>query len=158
MLIKKYKQLIYLLLVIMWMLTVFIFSNQNGEMSQKTSNSITKIVVKVLTYNKNLTEESKNVLMTKTDYIIRKLAHFSIYMLGGMLIYNYINTYSIKPNKKLIISIIFGITYAITDELHQYFIAGRSSRILDVYIDSLGIIVGTIFINLINKTKSFDKC
>lgn len=151
MLITKYKQLIYLLLVIMWMLTVFIFSNQNGTASQKTSSSITKIVVKVLTYNKNLTEESKNVLMTKTDYIIRKLAHFSIYMLGGILIYNYINTYSIKPNRKLIISIIFGITYATTDELHQYFIAGRSSQILDVFIDTLGIITGVILINNIIK-------
>ncbi len=150
---KNYKRVIYLLLVIVWMTTVFTFSNQKGEESQKTSSSITKLIVQIITYNKNLTESEQKILIEKTDFIIRKCAHFSLYALGGVLIYNYINTYYVKQNKKICISIILGIIFAITDEFHQFFISGRSAQILDVCIDSLGIVVGVILIKLLKKQK-----
>jgi len=147
----KCKKRAYLALIILWMLTVFLFSNQNGEESQKTSNFVTEIVVRILTYNQNISEIQELNLIEKTGYIVRKFAHFSIYLLGGILICNYINTFDIKTNKKIIISIIIGVLYAAFDEFHQYFISGRSAQILDVCIDSLGIIVGVILISIIKK-------
>lgn len=149
----KYKKIIYLALIIIWMLIVFMFSNQNGNESHETSQTITKIVVRILTYNQNLTESQEINLIESTNYFIRKLAHFSIYAIGGILIYNYINTFELRQNKKVIISIIVGGLYATFDELHQYFIAERSAQILDVCIDSSGIIIGVIFTYLINKIK-----
>lgn len=147
----KCKKIIYLALVIMWMITVFSFSNQNGEESQKTSNFVTEIIVKILTHNQNISEAQKLNIIENTSYIVRKLAHFSIYLLGSVLIYNYINTFDIKTNKKFIISIMIGVSYAVFDEFHQYFVAERSAQILDVCIDSLGIITGIILISLIKK-------
>lgn len=148
---EKLKKLIYLALIIIWMLTVFMFSHQKGEESQKTSNSITKVIVQILTHNQNITEAEQLALIEKTDYIVRKLAHFSIYLLGGILIYNYIKTFDLKTNKKIIISIMIGVLYATFDEFHQYFVAERSAQILDVCIDSLGIITGVILISLTKK-------
>lgn len=148
---EQCKRLIYLVLIIVWMITVFMFSNQNGDESQKTSKSVTEKVVQVLTYNKAVTESEKLKLINDTDYIVRKLAHFSIYTLGGILIYNYINTFELKPNKKYIIPIMIGVLYATLDEFHQYFISERSAQILDVCIDTLGIIIGIILISLIKK-------
>ena len=87
----KYK-IIYLVLVLIWMLTVFMFSCQNGEQSQNTSGKVTELIVKIITHNKNITEFKRLELIENTDYYIRKLAHYSIYALGGILIYNYINT------------------------------------------------------------------
>ena len=66
---KNYKRVIYLLLVIVWMVTVFMFSNQKGEKSQKTSSSITKLIVQIITYNKNFTESEQKILIEKTDFI-----------------------------------------------------------------------------------------
>lgn len=147
----KSKNIIYLTLVIVWMLTVYIFSSQNGEQSQKTSNYVTEIIVKIVTFNNDMTQTQKLYIAENMDYIIRKFAHFSIYLIGGMLIYNYINTFDIKVNKKIIISIMIGELYAAFDEFHQYFVSGRSAQILDVCIDSLGIITGIILISLIKK-------
>lgn len=148
------KKIIYLVLVIIWMIAVFMFSNQKGDESQKTSNTVTKIIVKILTYNQNISENEEETLIEKTDYIVRKIAHFSIYLLGGVLIYNYINTFDIETKKKIIISIVIGILYAVFDEFHQYFVGGRSARIFDVCIDSLGIIAGVTIIYLTQKNKS----
>ena len=149
----KLKRAIYLILIIIWMLTIFMFSNENGDESQRTSRSITQIVVKILTFNQNITEEQELHLIESTDYIVRKTAHFSIYVLGGILIYNYINTFNLKRNKKIIISILVGIVYAMCDEFHQYFVADRSAQILDVCIDSLGGITGVTSVYLIKNIK-----
>lgn len=150
---EKVKKFIYLILIILWCLTVFMFSGQNGEQSQSTSKRVTKIIVQALTQKQNLTEEQKSQLIENTDYAVRKLAHFSIYTLGGILIYNYINTFKLKARRKIIISIITGVIYAAFDEFHQYFVAERSAQILDVCIDSLGVITGTTLIYLVRKIK-----
>ena len=148
---QKINKIIYLALIIIWMLTVYMFSNENGNESQNTSRSVTKTIVKIITYNQNLTEEQELTLIENTDYVVRKLAHFSIYLLGGILIYNYINTFNLKGNKKIIISVIIGVLYATFDEFHQYFVAGRSGRIIDVFIDSSGVITGITLIYLVKK-------
>lgn len=148
---EKLKQSIYLILIIIWMLIVFMFSNQNGGTSQGISRKVTTTIVRIVTQNQNLTDEQTNKIVENTDYLVRKLAHFSIYAVGGILIHNYINTFNIENKKKIIISISVGVIYAIFDELHQYFIAGRSARILDVCIDSLGVITGTILIKFTKK-------
>jgi len=152
------KKIAYLIFVIIWMLLVFMFSSENGSKSQETSKTVTKTIVKILTYNQDLTEEQQNILINKLDYIVRKIAHFSIYAIGGVLIYNYINLYNIKVNKKIIISILIGGIYALFDEFHQYFISDRSAQILDVCIDIFGVLTGVALIYLIKKLKKTLSC
>lgn len=55
-------------------------------------------------------------------------------------------TYSLEKTKKqkILYSLLFGILYASTDELHQYFVPGRSARLFDVGIDTLGVFTGII--------------
>lgn len=156
------KKILYLALVLIWMLMVFMFSNQNGEKSQGTSRKISVIVAKIFTHNQEINEDEKEARIEKVDYAIRKIAHYSIYTLGGMLIYNYIRTFNIKKTKVILISILVGIIYATTDELHQYFMDGRSAQITDVVIDSLGIFTGVIIMykiknNLYNKNSKGEK-
>ena len=150
---ENFKQIIYLALIIIWMLTIFLFSNENGNDSQKTSRIITDKIVQVLTYNQDITEEQELNLIENVNYIVRKFAHFSIYVLGGILIYNYIDTLNLKANRKIIVPIIIGALYASFDELHQYFVDGRSAQILDICIDSLGVITGVILTDLIKRNN-----
>jgi VanZ family protein len=149
---SKYK-IIYLVLVLIWMLTVFMFSSQNGEQSQNTSGKVTQLIVEIITHNQNITASEKLELIENTDYYIRKFAHYSIYALGGILIYIYINTYNASNKKVILISILIGVIYAISDESHQHFTSGRCASVLDVVIDSFGIITGIILINIIKKAK-----
>ena len=148
---EKLKQIIYLSLVLIWMSTIFMFSNQTGGESQGLSQKVTKVIVEIITYNQDIEEVEKLELIENTDYFIRKLAHFSIYTLGGILIYNYINTYNLSKKNVILISILIGVTYAITDEMHQYFTSGRSARIFDVLIDSCGVVAGITIVNITKK-------
>lgn len=150
---KNKNKIIHLVLVLIWMLTVFMFSSQNGEQSQNTSTKVTELIVEIITYNQNITKAEKLELIENIDYHIRKLAHYSIYSLGGILIHNYINTYNATNKKVILISILIGVIYAISDELHQYFTLGRCASVLDVLIDSFGIITGIILIKIIKKAN-----
>ncbi len=49
-------------------------------------------------------------------------------------------------------SLIIGILYAISDEIHQLFVPGRSGKVTDVIIDSLGILTGIVFFLIVEKT------
>ena len=60
-------------------------------------------------------------------------------------------TYEINNKKRAIITIVSGALYAMTDEIHQTFISGRSGQITDVLLDTFGVIVGTIFVTYIFK-------
>ena len=145
---KEVLKVINIILVLIWMITVFGFSNQNGTQSTNTSQTVTKVVVKPI-----LTEDEKKnkTIIKDTEKVIRKLAHYTIYTIGGALILNY--AYSTKSSKKkqIIYSVLFGFMYAITDELHQYFISERSARIFDVCIDTLGVITGILIYSVIRE-------
>lgn len=52
------------------------------------------------------------------------------------------STYKLKQNKRIWISLIVGVLYASSDEIHQYFVPGRSARVFDVMIDSAGVCLG----------------
>ena len=62
-----------------------------------------------------------------------------------------------------LVGALIGTTYAITDELHQRFIPGRSAQIIDVVIDAEGNLLGVLGVLLIvmlikrNKEKRKNK-
>jgi len=72
--------------------------------------------------------------------------HFFIYLfLAYFLIRALRKTYPDKPAIKIVFfTIIFGIIYGTMDEFHQVFTPGRSVSGFDVFIDSLGTIIGSI--------------
>ena len=49
--------------------------------------------------------------------------------------------------------IIFAFLYAISDEIHQYFIPGRTCRFRDTLIDLTGILIGIFIFNKIFSKK-----
>ena len=84
--------------------------------------------------------------------MVRKTAHITEYFILFILIYINIKEYKIKDIYK--VSIILSILYAIFDEFHQLFINERSGKVTDVLIDSVGVIIGYLFIKFINKRKN----
>ena len=152
------KRLIFLILVIIWMIIVFYFSNQPSDASEETSLLTTERIVEVITANKNTSRQKRFEMIQELDPAIRKLAHYSIYTLGGIIIINYINTYDIAERKKIFYSICLGAMYASSDEFHQYFVDGRSALITDVMIDSLGIATGAcIFLCVVKIIEKIKK-
>lgn len=144
----KLKKILSLVLLITWMITIFVFSHQQGTGSSRTSEKVSEFIVNVCDIREQLSNEEKNELIGIINPIIRKVAHLTIYTIGGFLLINLIHIQ--KDRKEIFYSGIVGVLYAITDEIHQLFIEGRSGRIEDIIIDSIGIFLG-IYIFLFIK-------
>lgn len=143
------RKIISIILVILWMIIVFWFSSQIGDDSQVTSgNTIRKIITFI---NNNIDKLKLEEIIETLQPFTRKLAHFTLYTLGGILIFNMFSSFKLKNKEKIYFSILSGAVYAITDEVHQLFVPGRSGMIKDVFIDSLGIITGVIICLIIIK-------
>jgi VanZ family protein len=54
-------------------------------------------------------------------------------------------------------SIILAYIYGLSDEFHQRFTPGRTSRLRDTLFDLAGILIGLFIFNRISKTKFFQK-
>ena len=140
---------IFLILTLIWMIVIFIFSNQPSKKSEDTSSGITRIIVEIL--NRDASIEEKQQKIESLDPYIRKLAHFTIYAIGGCVIFGFINTYNLANKNKILYSISIGAIYACTDEIHQIFVDGRSGELRDVLIDTSGAMLGTVIFILLKK-------
>lgn len=78
-------------------------------------------------------------MLRNTDKII----HAFVYFILAILLY--FSFYKSGLRKYLLpISLIFAVTYGISDELHQYYVPGRIASIGDVIADSIGALIGSI--------------
>lgn len=141
------------ILLILWCLLIFFFSNENGEVSSNRSKSITNNTINV--YEKVFKKEVKDrkKVHDNLEVVIRKFAHFGLYFILGILVFLCFKEYPIDLRKQIIFSILFCLIYASSDEIHQMFISDRGPRILDVLIDTLGSTTGIITILLIMKDR-----
>ena len=138
-----------LILLGLTFISIFNFSNQDGKASSGLSRKVARKIVDVFPYTKNLSEKTKNKIVEKTQPIIRKGAHLSIYTLVGIFIMSFISTYKIHLKYKFLISILVGLVYASSDEIHQSLIPGRTASIIDVGIDTAGVFLGIILVLII---------
>lgn len=141
-------RIILIILLLCTFFVIFGFSSQDGEASGGLSRNITNKILQISNKYNALGQEEKEQIANKTEKIIRKVAHFSIYTVVGLLLMGLLSTYKIKENWRMILSILLGMIYAVSDEIHQSFTPGRSPRIADVYIDTLGVILGVLLILL----------
>ena len=149
---NKKINIIRIILIILLFITfarIFSFSNQNGVQSSGLSRKVTKILTNNIKKVQAMSKEEKEIFMNNAEKIIRKLAHFSIYTVVGFLMMALMSTYNAKTIIRVSISFGIGVIYAISDEIHQYFIPGRSGRVFDVIIDSFGVLTGICIIMII---------
>lgn len=148
---KNIKRIILMILLIALFAIIFAFSNQNGENSTKVSKGITEGVTKNIQKIQQLEEKQKQTVLLNIEVGIRKLAHFSLYTFVGLLLISLMATFNLKLKNKILCSLSIGMAYAILDEIHQLFIAERTAQIMDVMIDTLGVLGGIGIVLLCTK-------
>ncbi len=133
------KRIVLWLLVICCMVMIFCFSAQPSDESASLSDGM---LDKFLAFfNIYLANEKVEFLRL----FIRKVAHFSVYGLLGYLWYMlFFVGYNIKNTAASKAAVVFSGLYALTDEIHQVFVPGRSCKITDVFIDTLGATCGVV--------------
>lgn len=141
---KIVLRVILLILLGITFYIIFGFSNQDGEESSSISRKVTEYIVSLLPNIQN--ETDRTFLIENGEIIVRKLAHFSIYTIVGILMMSFMNTFRLETYKKIWTSLLVGVIYAISDECHQIFIPGRGPAVTDVLIDTFGVLFGIIIV------------
>lgn len=154
------KKVVISILFIVWLLVIFLFSNQNGVSSKQLSRQVLDKIISISSYvtNQPISPEKKEQIIKKYHPIIRKIAHFTIYFILGILIY--LVVCFDRENKKwlLWLSIVFCILYACSDEIHQILSVGRTFKIKDIIIDTIGSLSGIFLIkNIKNRRWKHEK-
>lgn len=128
------------ILLIAWMALIFSMSAQNAAESSKTSGNVIESVLNVFYPGfDGLSEDERTELIASFQFIARKTAHFSIYAVLGLLSFLTVISYrNLKFGFRIAISAAICLLYAVSDEIHQLFIQGRSCELRDVCIDFCG--------------------
>ena len=80
---------------------------------------------------------------------IRKLAHFTEYAIFGWLIARALRDARGWQLHHAVLAVALAGTYAVSDELHQRFVPGRTAAVGDVLIDTLGAATAQLLIALL---------
>ena len=130
------RKLLIMLAVVFWMAIIFKLSAQPGEQSNLLSTKVTTLIVSLA----KLVRPDVNVL--SLNHFIRKCAHFLAYLVLGIIVLFAMRRIGLTGKQGVVFTLLLCISYAITDELHQAFVPGRTPKLLDVLIDSSGASLG----------------
>ena len=136
---KKFIKYLPIILLILQCGLIFFFSGQNEESSTNVSQSVVGSVLEVAPETaQNLNKKQYEMV----ELVVRKSAHFVLFLMMG--IFAYLSAESLELKKKVIMALVFCLAYAVFDEIHQFFIPGRSCEIRDVIIDFCGSLIGVL--------------
>ena len=78
------KRIILTVATILWMLAIFMFSNQKADQSTERSRSlVTNTIVRIYKFfDSNASEEKIESIVDKLDHPVRKIAHFTEYFIS----------------------------------------------------------------------------
>jgi VanZ family protein len=134
------KLILYLawLLVLAWMLLIFQFSSQVAEDSSRLSSGLTEVIVDTIA------QVMPNAHWDLEGFhtFVRKNAHFFAYLILGVLVRFALGRSVVRGRKGIAIAFAVCVLYAISDEIHQLSVPGRSGQVSDVLIDSAGAALG----------------
>lgn len=120
--VKKIEPIITL---IVWSAIIFYFSSIPGLRSTHTTDFI--------------------------DFILRKAAHITEFVFLTFVSYRVARLFFTIKNNAITSAVFYSILYAISDEIHQIFVFSREGKVIDVGIDSIGIIIAVIFLFILGK-------
>ena len=146
---EYYQSFFHIFITIAIMVFIFVQSALPGHVSGAESGFFVSML-------HELTHVDFDVL----SLIVRKTAHFTEYMILGISLA--VNVMNWRKSKGAYLSAfalwrtawLIGTIYAVTDEIHQYFVPERACAVTDMLIDSAGVAVGVSIMMLF----AYNKC
>lgn len=140
--IMKKKLIFFCAAVAAVMAAIFVFSSKEVGISLGQSGRLTRLICRIIFFRfDELTVPQQDLIVTELDFFVRKLAHFSVYMLLGICTYGAVMCMD-RVQRKQQCALLICAAYAALDELHQRHVPGRTGQLPDVFIDSAGALLG----------------
>ena len=144
----------YTIIVAVIMAFIFFQSALPADLSSRESGRVVDLLVRLF---QGIMPIDRQTMV----FIVRKGAHFAEYtILGGFLVpavteWMAVDKTPVPDSVRSIriISWLVGTLYAVTDEVHQYFVPGRSCELRDIGIDSCGVLAGVLVVSLLMRSK-----
>ncbi len=134
-------------LVLSWIALIFSFSMQDAYVSSEVSKGFTKDIIRVIGF---LSQDIALAIDLDTFHaMLRSFAHFILYFFLGLWVVSALKYYFNDWFRLLIDSTLFGLIIAIFDELYQSMVPGRVMSMNDIFIDTLGVLLGSILMVLV---------
>jgi len=132
------------------MILIFSLSAEPAYESSQTSSGVIKFFFDSFYPDfESISPEIQTNMIENMQFFARKTAHFLIYTALGFCVLFAFLPYNMKTSIKTVVSIMIAFLYAVSDEVHQYFIPGRACQLRDVIIDFAGIIFGILIFSLL---------
>ena len=131
---------------------IFWFSSKKGGDSQAMSDIVTLHVARTLKPDfMKMSVKARQSYLEMLSTIVRKNAHFCEFMLLGFNLMGTMRFYfpMLSDGSCRLRAMGIAVLYAVSDELHQGFVSGRSTELLDVVIDSAGVLFGILVMGLL---------
>ena len=142
------KRILLLLILIADMVFIFYNSAQVAAVSSNASQSVTQMVAHVIVPNYDKLDETEKLnTVASLEAIVREAAHLLQFVPMGFALYLLLHISTIPQKLSrlcLPLTLGFGILYALSDEIHQLFVPGRSFQFFDIFMDTCGTAVGCI--------------
>lgn len=130
-----------------WMAVIFYLSHQPGSASSDLSSGVVAALLSFMDQVAPNLEFDIEIFHT----FVRKNAHFIAYFLLSLLSLNAWRSSGFRGLKQLGLGFGMSVLFAVTDEIHQLFIDGRSGEVRDVLIDSAGAGLGVVVYAVADK-------
>lgn len=147
---NKMRKILSCIFIVAWMGLIFKLSSQPAVQSGKLSGRVTNINIKAI----EKVNPSTKFNIAEFNHMVRKNAHFFVYLVLGVLTINALRIKGIRRYRCVIFALFICILYASSDEVHQIFVPGRSAQVKDVFIDSAGAGVGILVYLIIGKFRA----
>ncbi len=140
-------------LAVVWMCVIFSFSAQTKEESSVVSEGLSYRMVSTtgLLFRLHIDEEQIREIAGAIERSVRKCAHMAEFAILGWLLYGWLCGRQLTRLRRACVAAGLAILYACSDEIHQLFVKGRSGKISDVAIDSMGVVLGMVFLLLAER-------
>lgn len=129
--------------------TILWFSSRTAEESNQQSIMVTDIVLRVFYPGySQMSEAEKQVEIDHAMLYVRKVAHvmeFAVFSLLCTLLLGYMHRQKPQRLKRYaLLAMTAGVCLAAVDEFSQLSVSGRSGSIIDVGIDTIGVVIGAV--------------
>lgn len=141
--IPRRKKIIIILswtMVILWMGVIFGLSAQPAAESGALSHGVTEMLVNFV---KRMVP-SADISVEGLHHFVRKNAHFFAYMILALLVSHAFSRHEMHGMENFWNTLLICVLYAVSDELHQLLVPGRGASVVDVMIDSMGVLAGLL--------------